>query len=224
MIDDSPSSKSRKPGKIMVEARNKEGNSREARLYDACSFSQADMIRLAREDTSRDDRFAASVPVAKVTTAHVRSICSMSFWDHAKTLVFLSLGVPNGVVVVPGLTYLAGRYLAGSVSAAFATLAFALVPLALGSPPFKPSSLQSWISLQVIKYFSFRIILEEEQPPVEEPSTSSEASTKPPPRPRILVAPPHGVFPFGNVLAMLVWPCVSGHYFRGLAASSALRT
>jgi hypothetical protein len=208
----------------MAEARDKGIPAQEARLYDACSFSQADMIRLARGDTTKDERRATSIPVSEVTTAHVRSVCSMSFWDHAKTLIFLSVGVPNGVVVVPGLTYLAGRYLAGNVRAAFSTLALALVPLALVSPPFKPSSLQSWISLQVLKYFSFRIILEEEQPLVEDPSTWSEAPTKSPaPRPRILVAPPHGVFPYGNVLAMLVWPCISGHPFRGLAASSALR-
>ena len=42
-------------------------------------------------------------------------------------------------------------------------------------------------------------------------------------RPQILVAPPHGVFPYGNILAMIAWPCFAGHHFQGLAANSALR-
>jgi 1-acyl-sn-glycerol-3-phosphate acyltransferase len=36
------------------------------------------------------------------------------------------------------------------------------------------------------------------------------------------VAPPHGVFPYGNLLAKLVWPSLTGHHFHGLAASAAL--
>jgi hypothetical protein len=49
----------------------------------------------------------------------------------------------------------------------------------------------------------------------------------PPPQPlehpRINVAPPHGVFPYGNILSMIIYPSLVGYPFRGLAASSALR-
>jgi hypothetical protein len=180
----------------MIKADNidkREGAIEGARLYDACSFRQEDMIRLAR--ATREERFAASMPASEVTTDRVRLICPMSYWDHAKTLMFLAVVVPNGVVVVPGLTYLFGRFFAGSVSVAFKALAVALVPLALGSPTFSPSSLQSRMSLQFLKYFSFRIIMEEEQPPVADPSAPGDPDPTNAPRPRILVAPPHGVFP-----------------------------
>jgi hypothetical protein len=40
----------------------------------------------------------------------------------------------------------------------------------------------------------------------------------------ILVAPPHGVFPFGNIITMLGFPSVMGYSFNGIAASAALRT
>jgi len=36
-------------------------------------------------------------------------------------------------------------------------------------------------------------------------------------------APPHGVFPYGNILAMLLWPSLTGHHFLGLAANNAIR-
>jgi Diacylglycerol acyltransferase len=42
-------------------------------------------------------------------------------------------------------------------------------------------------------------------------------------RPQILVAPPHGVFPYGGLLSMMAWPCyTNGHGFRSLAASAAV--
>jgi hypothetical protein len=202
-----------------------------ARLYDACALSQADMVRLANPSTSKEERLAASTPASTATTALVTSVRHMPIWDQARTLAFLACGVPNGVLVIPGLTFVAGRFVVGSVSTAFKVLAVALVPLVLTSPSFNPSSLQSWMAIQLLKYFSFRVIVEEEQPRFDEPQPvagnklpGSSTPTPTPPRPRILVAPPHGVFPYGNIMAMFVWPIITGHPFRGLAASSALRT
>ena len=34
---------------------------------------------------------------------------------------------------------------------------------------------------------------------------------------------PHGVFPYGNILAILTYPTICGHSFRGIASSAALR-
>lgn len=199
-----------------------------ARLYDACAFSQAKMIQLANPATSKEERHAASIPESSATTALVTSVCHMPIWNHVWTLVFLAFGVPNGVVVVPGLTFAVGRFVLGSVSTAFKVLAVALVPLVLATPSFNPSALQSWMAIQLLKYFSFRVIVEEDQPTFADPRSSSGklpgSSSEPTQRPRILVAPPHGVFPYGNILAMFVWPAITGHPFRGLAASSALRT
>jgi Diacylglycerol acyltransferase len=59
----------------------------------------------------------------------------------------------------------------------------------------------------------------------ESPSSGCTAPVPPFPRgrPQILVAPPHGVFPYGNLLSMMAWPCYTqGHCFQGLAASAAV--
>ena len=42
-------------------------------------------------------------------------------------------------------------------------------------------------------------------------------------KPYILVAPPHEVFPFGNIVTMIAFPSVMGFSFKGLAASAAIR-
>ena len=42
-------------------------------------------------------------------------------------------------------------------------------------------------------------------------------------KPYILVAPPHGVFPFGNIATMIAFPSIMGFSFRALAASAAIR-
>ena len=47
--------------------KSKAGVTEGARLYDACSLSQADMIRLANPAASKDERLAASIPAAGVT-------------------------------------------------------------------------------------------------------------------------------------------------------------
>lgn len=199
-----------------------------ARLYDACSFSRADMIRLANPAASKDERRAASTPASRATTALVTSVQEMPIWNQVATVMFLAFGIPNGVLVVPGLTFVVGWFVVGSVSTAFKVLAVALVPLVLTTPSYNPSSLQSWMAIQLLKYFSFRVIVEEEQPTFEEPHPTSGklpgSSSEPTQRPRILVAPPHGVFPYGNIVSMFVWPAITGHPFRGLAASAALRT
>ena len=65
-------------------------------------------------------------------------------------------------------------------------------------------SLFSKPAFWMLKYFSMRFIWEQDLSPEE---------------PYILVAPPHGVFPFGNVCTMIAMPRVGGFSFNGLAAS-----
>jgi 2-acylglycerol O-acyltransferase 2 len=72
------------------------------------------------------------------------------------------------------------------------------------------------------KYFSFRFI-SEDRPPVPPSAADGNKEGQEEYHPRIMCAPPHGVFPYGNILAMLVWPSMFGHTFRGLASSAALR-
>eukprot|EP00981_Chlorochromonas_danica_P008565 scaffold2224_cov175-Ochromonas_danica.AAC.7 len=59
----------------------------------------------------------------------------------------------------------------------------------------------------VIRYFSYKGIYEERLKNH---------------KPYILVAPPHGVFPFGNIITMMAFPSLAGFSFRGLAASAAV--
>ena len=228
----------------MTEGKKKKDLS-EAMYFDASSFRRADIIRLAQDSTTLQERIHASLPVSQVTTEQVLTIQPMSFWDHALAVLFLSCGVPNGVLVVPCLTYLTGRFLLGNVPLAFQGLLVALTPLALAPQSFVPASLQSKMALRVLRYFSFRVIVEEQQPNYSKHAASDAATvvipqrptpvTTPPTatteptasngaRPRILVAPPHGVFPYGNIMAMVAWPCLTGHHFQGLAANSALCT
>lgn len=39
----------------------------------------------------------------------------------------------------------------------------------------------------------------------------------------MMVAPPHGVLPIGNVVTMLSFPMLWGFHFRGLTTDAALR-
>lgn len=41
--------------------------------------------------------------------------------------------------------------------------------------------------------------------------------------PYMMVAPPHGVLPIGNVVTMLAFPMLWGFHFRGLTTDAALR-
>lgn len=179
---------------------------------DFCSLSDAEIRRLA-QGTAKD-RADATSSVKNVTPEAILAPAKMALWEEIVTMIFLAFGVPNGVFTIPIVTALIGKFLIGSVMRAFAVLGAILLPLAILPQPFVPSVLQSWIAIRVVKYFSFRFILEE-RPPVKNLDDPNY-------RPRIMVAPPHGVFPYGNLLAMLVWPVISGDTFRGLAASMAL--
>ena len=96
------------------------------------------------------------------------------------TVLFLACGVPNGVFVIPTLTFLVGKFIIGSNSTAFVALGILLLPLAILPQSFVPSVLQSWLAIRVAKYFSFRFIFEDRPPP--------KNPQDPRYRPRILVA------------------------------------
>lgn len=80
--------------------------------------------------------------------------------------------------------------------------------LAVIPAPFNKKSLSSWYAFQIIRYFSFKAVYVEK---IHENT------------PYILVAPPHGVFPFGNIVTMLAFPSIMGFGFKGLASSVALQ-
>jgi Diacylglycerol acyltransferase len=183
-----------------------------------------------------------------LTSTDVLTIQPMTWTEHIATVLFLTFGVPNGVLTIPLAAVGLGRFVVGAnVTTSLVTLGALLVPLALWPQRFVPSRLHSWMAIQVAKYFSYRMIFEEEPSvmtqvkpskdsdntangPEQQKHLNGTASTsngtnghaKHAPQPQILVAPPHGVFPYGNLLAMLAWPVYTGHHFRGLAANAAV--
>ena len=87
-------------------------------------------------------------------------------------------------------------------------LLFLLILLSVSTRKvFRPSYCRSYISGIMLKYFSHTSIWKENLPLD---------------RPYIIVGPPHGVFPFGSLLACISLPRLSGLYIRGLAASALL--
>lgn len=166
-------------GKMVVQPK-------EAEFLDACSLSRAEIIRLSQgSDKDRHDR---TVPISQVTTAQVTALQPLTFVEHVACVIFLSFGVPNGVFTVPCVTYLIG-WMAGNVGMAYKILLVLLLPLAILPQPFVPSTLSSWMAVSVLKYFSFRFAFEHKPEPPPKDGKN--------PRPQILVAPPHGVFPYG---------------------------
>ena len=175
-------------------------------FFDYCALSQKQAIALASGTDA--DRRAATVPLSKVTTDDVTKIQPMPLFNQVVTTLFLAFGVPNGVFTIPVALWILGKFVIHNVKTTFQVAGLILLPLAILPQPFIPSTLTSWMAMNVVKYFSFRFIVE---------TRLSKKDLC------IFVAPPHGVFPYGNILSMLVFPASMGFAFKGLAASSALR-
>lgn len=222
-----------------------------SRFFDFCSLS-LEQKRMLSAGTA-EDRFRSTVSLAAVKPEDVLRVQSLTWFEEFVCILFLASGVPNGVFTIPFLTVLVGYYGLGNITRAFQILLCLLLPLAVLPQPFLPHTLQSWLAHIITKYFSFRFIYEvppvvqesddvrkedsrhdrsqgncnNRQGPVSSTNTTTAATTTTHNiirnRPQILVAPPHGVFPYGNILAMLVFPSVAGHHFWGLASNAPLR-
>ena len=151
-------------------------------FMDLCSFSTQECRALA--NGTPEDRAKAVKPISEVTKEDVLKVEKMSFLEEASCVLLMAFGVPNGVFTFPPLVYLVGRFLVGNVKLTATIAGGLLLPLAIMPQKYVPSSLQSWMSIQVGRYFSYRMVVEK----VPEKND----------RPRIMVAPPHGVFPYGK--------------------------
>lgn len=190
----------------MSKTTKKKKSNDNAFFLDYCALSHDEMKALAAGSDA--DRQAATVALDQVTTKDVTNVQKMSLFSQFITTLFLAFGVPNGVFTIPAVLFLFGTFVFGDVTTTFQLAGLVLVPLAILPQSFIPSTLTSWMACNVCKYFSFRFISEERIP---------KSSL------HIFVAPPHGVFPYGNILSMLIFPALMGFDFKGLAASSALR-
>jgi 1-acyl-sn-glycerol-3-phosphate acyltransferase len=196
----------------MSDDKTKSSNGKvDAEFLDFSSLTVDETRKLAHG--TEEDRAKVIISASKVTKDQILSKQKMSFIEEMACILLLAFGVPNGIFTLPPVIYLIGTYVVGNLQLTIAIVAAVMLPLAILPQAYTPSTLQSWMAVQVIKYFSFRFIFEARPPKKDDPNY----------HPQILVAPPHGVFPYGNLLAMLAWPTLCGQTFRGLAASAALR-
>lgn len=180
------------------------------RFVDFCSIP-SDQRTFLMTKATRADRLAVSVPAEEVTKEQVTRIQPMPWWKEAITVLCLAFGVPTGVFMVPITTGLVG-YACGNVSRAFQILTACMIPLAIMPQRFHFEMLHSWLAHAVVEYFSYKFCSDY---PFMNQTEDNEK-----PRPQILVAPPHGVFPYGNILSILTWPAAAGNHFFALAASA----
>ena len=177
-------------------------------LYlDLSSTSLQEMKDMANGNES--ERKAKLRPLQAVTKEQVLSQAPLTFWEHLCCVLFLAFGPPNGIFNLPLVLSFVGYFIVGNVAQTFLyTTIFVFLPLAILPQPYIKESTEWWISWLVVKYFSYKLITECDYDP------SSR---------HIYVAPPHGVFPYGNILAVQSWRSRFGFPFRGLASSGALR-
>ena len=184
-----------------------------------CDKSYADFKALAAmtDDSQRKASIAKGARTlnfdqARITDSgfvdEIKTIVKMSFIEEMVAVFMFTFGVPGAVFTLPIGIILLGS-LCGCIQRV-ALLAFIfLAPLAVMPVTFKDGNLSSWMCYLILRYFSFRCVTKE----FIEPN-----------RPTILVAPPHGVFPFGNIITMIAFPSICGFSFKGLASSAALKT
>jgi len=178
------------------------------------SMTETEMRGMARG--TQQHRRSNFKPLSSITPEECLQSAPLSWSQHILVPIFLAFAPPNGVFSVPVTTFIVGYFIVGNVyQTALFVAFFILLPLALLPQPFVPSVLHSWMAWSVLKYFSMKLVIEDmDQSWMMEKNTPSQ---------RIMVAPPHGVFPYGNMLAIIAWPQAFGYAFRGLASSAALR-
>jgi 1-acyl-sn-glycerol-3-phosphate acyltransferase len=176
-------------------------------FLDLSSVSLQEMKTMA--NGSDKDRSSKLRPLKGVTQEEAVAQASLTFWEHLCCVLFLAFGPPNGVFNIPLVLCFVGYFIVGNITQTFLNaVIFILIPLAIIPQPYIRNSTEWWMSWLVVKYFSFKVITECEYDPKCR---------------HIYVAPPHGVFPYGNLLAVQAWRARFGFPFRGLASSAALR-
>lgn len=212
------------------------------RLLNACDLSLEEFRRISIIQSENENltpeavlahRHNVTIAASKASTQDIRRLAPLALWEEVACALFLAVGIPMGVFTIPIATFLIGKFVLGNISMAFCAMAAILTPLAILPQSFVPSILTSRMSWLLLRYFSVHVIFDEAAERiglqgVQKGHTGTKTDrilTKATPtfHPEILVAPPHGVFPYGNILSMFVWPILTGHHFKGLASSAALR-
>ena len=178
------------------------------RFVDLASFS-IDQMQM-NHFSSAEERLEAISEVANdVPLERFKAVVPMSFRMQAIAALTFGLGVPGFGICGP--LFLFFLYYCYGFSAVAVALSF-LVPLAFLPYSFEDENLKLDRYRSLLQYFSFRgVYMDGHIPCVKD-------------KPYILVAPPHGVFPYGNLATMVAWPELMGFSFNGLAASAVFHT
>ena len=181
------------------------------RFIDFSALSNDEIRALAScEAAQRDAKVEAlSAPARSKTVADFNRVTPMGASEEIAAALTFLLGVPGFALSFPALLALLWAT-AGPRAAALAALAVA--PLAFAPCRFAESNLTSWWALACMRYFSFKGVYRRGRCPFVKG------------KPFILVAPPHGVFPYGNIATMICYPAFAGFSFKGLASSAVFRT
>jgi hypothetical protein len=181
-----------------------------SRLLNFCSLSLEKKEEMS--SGTPEDRLKETVPLPRVEAGLFLQIEPLTVPQEVVAMMCLAIGPPNGVFTMPFLTWLYGHFVLGNVTLAFQILFLALLPLAFMPQEYQPNALHSSLAQTMVQYFSFRVVYEDIIPVAT------------PQRPQVTVAPPHGVFPYGNLLTMLAWPCLTGRHANGLCSTVPLVT
>lgn len=183
------------------------GERKMSKLIDVSKLTYQEFWDLAQMTDEEREKYIVENSKGKYNAEDFQKVVPMTFFEELCAVVIFLFGVPGSAFSIPVLFTLIG-YFTKAYTLSFSVMIGGGIILSLLPAPFIEKSLSSWIALQLIKYFSFKGIFEERLKKG---------------KPYILVAPPHGVFPFGNILTMIAFPSIAGFSFRGLAASAALR-
>jgi hypothetical protein len=176
-------------------------------FLDVTNLSFPEFTALAAMSSQDRTKAIQARTKSKWSEADLLSVTTMTLFEELVAMCIFLFGVPGAVFSLPVIVVVIGLF-CGDIGRTAALAAIVLATLAFLPAPFNAKALSSWYALQILRYFSFKAVFAE---PIPEN------------KPYILVAPPHGVFPFGNIVTMIAFPSLMGFSFRGLAASAALR-
>lgn len=181
-------------------------------LYDFAEISYSEFIAMK---TTKRSAVLNLTPTNVIPTTFKcktggfsETVTKLSFVEELTTGLILLFALPGAIFSLPMITILIGYFVSNMVIAVMMLCCF-IFPLHFYPVSFSEDFLYSWISYLLLKYFSFRVVVHNDAYITKRKLC-------------IVVCPPHGVFPFGNILALITFPFMFGFSLRGLAANSAL--
>lgn len=178
-------------------------------LFDVTKMSYEKYVSLANASSTERRDYLESTSRTSIKPEDALSVAAMTFWEEFCAGFVLSL-MPGIVITFPILVTIFCYFY--NYKIVLSVVGLFLLPFTIIPQPFTPKILTSWIAFQILRYFSYKVVITDEH---LESIVKNE--------PCILVAPPHGLFPYGNILTMLAFPSLFGFDMRGIAASMALR-